>query len=86
MTVNINTGHIKHEAVKHPCIVTGSPDARKMNPTTPSHAPVICIRGPDPSRAGDSGDSVGLKCQVLTSDESRCPSLSYPLDSLPPGG
>ena len=33
------------------------------------NVPVICISSP--SRAGDSGDVVGLKCQVLTSDESR---------------
>ena len=37
--------------------------------TSKYNAPVICIHAPP--RAGDSGDSVGLKCQVLTSDESR---------------
>ena len=36
------------------------------------YAPVICIPAPPPPpRAGDSRDSAGLKCQVLTSDESR---------------
>ena len=33
------------------------------------NAPVICI--PGQPRAADSGDTAGLKCQDLTSDESR---------------
>ena len=32
------------------------------------NAPVICI--PSSPRAGDSGDTIGLKCQDLTYDES----------------
>ena len=33
-----------------------------------SNAPVICIHGP--RGAGDTGDIVGVKCRILTSDVS----------------
>ena len=39
------------------------------------NAPVICI--PGPTRARVSGDTVGLKCQVLTSDVSAGDVLGF---------
>ena len=46
----------------------------------PSYALVICM--PGPLRAGDSGDTAGLKCQALISDESRdFPGGSFPANT-----